>query len=191
MTMKEQRVLVLPGYLNSGPGHWQTRWEEEQAGFVRVQMPDWRHPDCEAWCRALESAVGEASAAGARVLLAAHSLGCLTIAHWAARHASAARTGGGVAQVAGALLVAVPDPHGPAFPADARGFDPVPLVPLPFASIVVASSDDPYGGIPFAERCAQAWGSRWNGIGARGHINAESGLDSWPQGLEWLESMSK
>lgn len=185
--MKEQRVLVLPGYLNSGPGHWQTRWEEAHANFTRVQMPDWNHPECDAWCRALEAAVGEATAAGSRVLLAAHSLGCLTVAHWAARHASAAR----LAQVAGALLVAVPDPHGPAFPADAHGFDPVPLVALPFASIVVASSDDPYGGVAFSERCAKAWGSRWIGIGARGHINAESGLDDWPQGLEWLQSMAR
>ncbi len=188
--MKQARVLVLPGYLNSGPGHWQTRWEETQTGFTRVQMPDWVHAACDAWCRALDSAVGEAGAQGERVVLAAHSLGCLTVAHWvahwAARHASEAR----LAQVAGALLVAPPDPHGPAFPAEASGFDPVPFVPLPFASIVVASSDDPYGGMPFAERCAKAWGSRCIGIGARGHINAESGLGDWPQGLEWLESMA-
>jgi uncharacterized protein len=183
---EERRVLVLPGYMNSGPGHWQTRWEDTHAGFSRVQMPDWDHPECDAWCRALDLAVGHAAAAGGRVLLAAHSLGCLSIAHWAARHASPAR----LARVAGALLVAVPDPHGPAFPADAHGFDPVPFVPLPFASIVVASSDDPYGGVPFAERCARAWGSRCIGIGARGHINAESGLGDWPQGLEWLESMA-
>lgn len=182
---EEQRVLVLPGYMNSGPGHWQTRWEDAHAGFSRVQMPDWDHPDCDAWCRALDLAVGEATAAGARVLLAAHSLGCLTIAHWAARHAGAM----GHSRVAGALLVAVPDPHGPEFPADAHGYDPVPFVPLPFASIIVASSDDPYGGVPFADRCARAWGSRCIGIGARGHINAESGLGDWPQGLEWLESM--
>jgi uncharacterized protein len=186
---EEQRVLVLPGYMNSGPGHWQTRWEDAHAGrasFARVQMPDWDHPDRDAWCRALDAAVGEATASGGRVLLAAHSLGCLTVAHWAARQASAAR----LAPVAGALLVAVPDPHGPAFPVDAHGFDPVPLVPLPFASTIVASSDDPYGGECFAERCAQAWGSRLIGIGARGHINAESGLADWPQGLEWLYSMA-
>jgi uncharacterized protein len=183
---RQLRVLVLPGYLNSGSGHWQTRWEETQARFTRVQMPDWVRADCDAWCRALDAAVGEALAQGERVLLAAHSLGCLTAAHWAARHASEAR----LAQVAGALLVAPPDPHGSAFPAEASGFDPVPLVPLPFASIVVASNDDPYGGMPFAERCATAWGSRSIDIGARGHINAESGLGDWPQGLEWLDSMA-
>ena len=192
--MNEPRVLVLPGYMNSGPGHWQTRWEEVHAGFARVSMADWMHPDCDAWCRTLEAALSAGSAEHADaageggVLLAAHSLGCLTIAHWAARHASAAT----LAKVAGALLVAVPDPHGPEFPRDAHGFDPVPLEPapvLPFASIVIASRDDPYGGLAFSERCARAWGSRWIEIGARGHINAESGLGDWPQGYEWLMSM--
>ena len=54
----------------------------------------------------------------------------------------------------------------------------------------MASSDDPYGSVPFSERCARAWGSRWIGIGARGHINAQSGLGDWPEGLGWLESMA-
>ncbi|MFC4702077.1 MULTISPECIES: RBBP9/YdeN family alpha/beta hydrolase [Paraburkholderia] len=188
--MNKPRMLVLPGYMNSGPGHWQTRWEATHAGFERVRMPDWMHPDCNAWCRTLEATLNADAAGEGGVLLAAHSLGCLTIAHWAAHHASAAT----LAKVAGALLVAVPDPDGPEFPRDASGFDPVPLEPapvLPFASIVVASSDDPYGGLAFAERCARAWDSRWIEIGARGHINAESGLGDWPQGFEWLMSMRK
>ncbi|WP_415914267.1 RBBP9/YdeN family alpha/beta hydrolase [Paraburkholderia sp. J67] len=185
--MSEPRVLVLPGYMNSGPGHWQTHWEAAHAGFERVEMPDWMQPDCDAWCAALDAALASQPADEASVLLAAHSLGCLTVAHWAARHASAATR----AKVAGALLVALPDPHGPEFPCDAHGFDPVPLAALPFASIVVASIDDPYGGVAFSQRCAQAWGSRWMEIGARGHINAQSGLGNWPQGFEWLMSMEK
>ncbi|PYE13807.1 hypothetical protein C7410_14312 [Paraburkholderia silvatlantica] len=184
MTTSKTAVLVLPGYMDSGPGHWQTRWEAAHAGFARVQMPDWMHPDCEAWCAALEAAVQRAPAG---VRFAAHSLGCLTVAHWAAHHASAATS----AKVAGALLVALPDPHGPEFPRDARGFDPVPLAALPFPGAVVASSDDPYGGVAFSRRCAQAWGSRWIDIGARGHINADSGLGDWPQGLAWLMSMGQ
>lgn len=185
MTTSEPRVLVLPGYMNSGPGHWQTRWEAAHTGFERLRMPDWMHPDCDAWCAVLEAALAAEAGGGRSVLLAAHSLGCLTVAHWAARYASAAT----LTKVAGALLVALPDPHGPEFPRDARGFDPVPLAALPFASVVVASRDDPYGGVAFSQRCVHAWGSRWMDIGARGHINAESGLDDWPQGFEWLMSM--
>ena len=99
--MSEQKLntLVLPGYQNSGAGHWQTRWEERDPAFARVQMPDWDHPVRDAWCRTLDAAV---AAADAPVMFAAHSLGCLTTAFWASQYASAAQ----LAKVAGALLVA-------------------------------------------------------------------------------------
>ncbi|WP_168794744.1 RBBP9/YdeN family alpha/beta hydrolase [Paraburkholderia aromaticivorans] len=178
---KQSTTLVLPGYQNSGAGHWQTRWEELNPAFVRVRMPDWDHPERDAWCRTLDAAV---DAADAPVVFAAHSLGCLTTAFWAAQYASAAQ----LAKVAGALLVALPDPAEAHFPLDARGFAPVPLKRLPFPTIVVASSDDPYGGVPFSQTCANAWGSRWIDIGPRGHINADSGLGDWDEGRKWLES---
>jgi predicted alpha/beta hydrolase family esterase len=182
-TMSENlNILVLPGYQNSGVGHWQTRWEALDPALTRVQMPDWDHPARDAWCRALDAAV---AAADAPVAFAAHSLGCLTAAFWASHYASAAQ----LAKVAGALLVAVPDPSEPHFPQDASGFAPVPLRRLPFATIVVASSDDPYGDVPFSQTCANAWGSRWIDIGARGHINADSGLGDWNEGRRWLASV--
>ncbi len=182
--MRSRTVLVVPGYLNSGEGHWQTRWESAHADFARVQMPDWWHPDCAAWCEALDAAV---AAAPSPVVFAAHSLGCLTVASWAARRASPSS----LAKIAGALLVALPDPAGAGFPADASGYAPVPGERLPFASIVVSSSDDPYGGVAFSQHCAAAWGSRWVDLGARGHINADSGLGDWPQGIEWLEALAR
>lgn len=180
--MLEQQVLVLPGYMNSGAGHWQTRWEFLCPTFERVPMHDWDHPVRDTWCRTLDTAV---RAAHRPVVLAAHSLGCLTVAFWAAQYASAEC----LAKVAGALLVAVPDPDGTAFPQDAAGFEPVPLSKLPFASVVVASTDDPYGSVSFSQRCAAAWGSRWYEIGARGHINADSGLGDWENGQRWLASL--
>jgi predicted alpha/beta hydrolase family esterase len=183
MALEQQSVIVLPGYMNSGVGHWQTRWEARYPGFSRVPMRDWDHPVCDEWCETLDGAV---AAAKAPVLLAAHSLGCLTVAFWAARHASR----DALAKVAGALLVAVPDPAGSGFPADAAGFDAVPMSKLPFPSIVVASTDDPYGGVPFSQACAAAWGSRWENIGPRGHINADSGLGDWEEGQRWLGSMA-
>jgi uncharacterized protein len=176
-------TLVLPGYLGSGPGHWQTRWEALDPAFVRVPMPDWDHPSRDAWCRTLDAAL---AAARAPVVFAAHSLGCLTTAFWASQYASAAQ----LAKVAGALLVAVPDPAEAHFPPDATGFAAVPLTRLPFATIVVASSNDPYGGAAFSQTCAGAWGSRWIGIGARGHINADSGLGDWDEGRGWLASLA-
>lgn len=182
MNAQIARVLVLPGYQNSGVGHWQTRWEARDPAFVRVQMPEWDHPVCADWCRTLDAMV---AAADSPVVFAAHSLGCLTTAFWATQYASAAQ----LAKVKGALLVAVPDPSGAQFPPDATGFAPVPLARLPFASTVVASSDDPYGGVSFSQTCAAAWGSRWVDIGPRGHINADSGLDDWAEGRGWLTSL--
>jgi hypothetical protein len=184
MSGKKPNVLVLPGYQNSGAGHWQTRWEALDPSFVRVRMSDWERPARDAWCRTLDAAV---AAADSPVVFAAHSLGCLTAAFWATQYASATQ----LAKVVGALLVAVPDPSGPHFPHDASGFAPVPLTRLPFASIVVASNDDLYGSGPFSQTCAHAWGSRWIDIGPRGHINADSGLGDWNEGRSWLASLGE
>jgi uncharacterized protein len=183
MSTVTPQVLVLPGYMNSGAGHWQTLWEASSDAFTRVAMPDWDHPVRDAWCRMLDAAV---AAANGPVVFAAHSLGCLTTAFWAAGYASAEH----LAKVKGALLVAVPDPDGPGFPADISGYRPVPQMRLPFPTVVVASSNDPYGGVPFSQRCAQAWGSEWIGVGALGHINAESGLGEWEEGRRRLAQLS-
>ena len=61
---------------------------------------------------------------------------------------------------------------------------------LPFASAVVASSDDPFASLEYATRLAADWGAALHGVGARGHINADSGLGDWPQGLEWLQDLA-
>jgi predicted alpha/beta hydrolase family esterase len=91
--------------------------------------------------------------------------------------------------VRGALLVAVPDPDGPAFPVEASGFGAPPEMPFAFNSIVVISDDDPYGTATYSAQCAKAWGSRVVRIGNRGHINAESGLGDWPAGFELLRQL--
>jgi predicted alpha/beta hydrolase family esterase len=54
---------------------------------------------------------------------------------------------------------------------------------LKFPSIIVASSDDPYGNLIFAQSCAIAWSSHFVNIGAAGHINTASGLGSWHDGF--------
>lgn len=170
--------LVLPGYQDSGPAHWQSRWEALDATLTRVQQRDWDVPDRDDWVAALDAAVG---ASGQEVVLVAHSIGCLTVVHWAAR----ARP-----RVRGALLVAVPDPSGPRFPAPATGFASVPRDRLPFPSIVVVSDDDPYAAPGFGIACAAAWGARLFDVGSKGHINGQSGLGDWPQGRALLATLT-
>lgn len=167
-------ILLLPGIGNSGPGHWQTLWADTHAGMQRIDGQDWDNPVCAEWVDNLEAAIRRS---GPGTVLVAHSLACLQVAHWAQRSST---------PIKAALLVAVPDPDGASFPSQAIGFSPLSLQRLAFPSIVVASSDDPYGGLAHSERCAQAWGSRLVNVGARGHINAGSGLGEWGQGLALL-----
>jgi hypothetical protein len=169
--------LVLPGIGNSGPNHWQSLWEKANPSFVRVQQRDWDRPVCAEWVEALDREIARLRD---RPVLVAHSLGCLLLVHWAACSVSAVRA---------ALLVAPPDPDGPAFPREAIGFSPLPMKPFAFPSAVVASTNDPYGSLAFAERCAISWGSRLVNIGAAGHVNAESGLGPWQEGLAVLEQL--
>ena len=91
-------VLIVPGLGGSGPEHWQSRWENIDARCVRVQQRDWNAPVCSAWITSLEQAVRDAAG---EVVLVAHSLGVVLVAHWA--------RSGSVHKVKGALLVAPPD----------------------------------------------------------------------------------
>jgi hypothetical protein len=68
-------------------------------------------------------------------------------------------------------------------------FSPIPTNKLPFKSIVVASSNDPFMDLPRAQQLARAWGSEFVEIGARGHINSDSNLGDWPQGQALLKKL--
>ncbi|MBH9579428.1 RBBP9/YdeN family alpha/beta hydrolase [Inhella proteolytica] len=172
-------VLLLPGWLNSGEGHWQTLWES-YFGDLRVQQHDWETPRRGDWMAHLDEVLLDQPRP---VLLAAHSLGCHLVAAWAAhsRH---------TAQVAGALLVAPPDPAQSDWPAALRPSwnEPV-LQPLPFPALLLHSSDDPFDRAGRAPALAQAWGARCISLGACGHVNADSGLGLWPQGRSYLRSL--
>jgi len=164
-------ALMIPGRYNSGPEHWQTRWEIADSDFVRVQQREWNNPSCEDWCQNLEQAVRRLGSR--QTVLVAHSLGCLLVGHWALRSSR---------RVKAALLVAPSNPERADFAPGARGFAPIPRVMLPFPSIVVASSNDSRGSLEHAAACARAWGSRFVNAGPLGHINADSGLGDWPEG---------
>jgi len=66
---------------------------------------------------------------------------------------------------------------------------PIALQALPFKTQLVASRNDPYGGFERASSFAKAWGSEWVDMGECGHINAQSGLGDWPQGLALLNQL--
>ncbi|HTN64762.1 MAG TPA: alpha/beta hydrolase [Burkholderiaceae bacterium] len=177
-------ILLVPGLYGSGVGHWQTRWEAALPQAQRVQQRDWNEPRRSEWVAQLDAAV---RASAGPVVLAAHSLGCATTVWWALAHAATPHA----RRVSGALLVAPPDVERADAPAAVRDFGPMPGVPLPFASIVVASENDPWCALPRAHQWAQQWGAQWQMAGRRGHLNADSGLGDWPQGQRWLQQLSK
>lgn len=175
--MDATKILLLPGLGDSDPGHWQSRWERANPLWRRVVQRDWERPVYDDWRAALETAV---AASGPDTVLVAHSLGCLLVNRWAAQTGLTIR---------GAMLVAPPDPHRPGFPPQVSGFAELPLRRLPFATLVVASGDDPYAAPGFARRCAEAWGGRLVELGNAGHINTASGHGAWPQGRALLDEL--
>lgn len=174
-------ILTVPGLDGSGPTHWQSLWEQDYDDCARADLGMWDKPLRNAWVNRLNLAI---KGAGRPVVLVAHSLGCLTVAWWAAMERPAFGD-----PVIGALLVAPPEVN--LAPMDGRlaSFSPAPLQPLPFPSILVASQDDPYIQLHRAHRLADFWGSRFVDAGNAGHINAASDLGSWPLGKQLLASL--
>lgn len=167
-------VLIVPGIQGSGPAHWQSRWEALHPAVTRVMQRDWDHPVCSEWVLALDEAVQAATEAP---IVVAHSLGCLVVAHWAARSSRALHA---------ALLVAVPDPQGPSFPEEARGFAQLPQALPDRRLLCVSSQDDPYASSRFTNEMARQWRAEHIELGPRGHLNAQSGLGDWPEGWTWV-----
>ncbi len=170
-------VFTLPGLNNSGPQHWQTQWEEEY-GFVRIQQKEWDTPKCEDWINGIDAVVTQHPPD--QVILVGHSLACCAILRWAARFNRV---------IKGALLVGPSDVDAPSYPPGTKGFKPMPLNQLPFPSITVASSNDPFVTIERAQQFAQAWRSWLVNIGDAGHINAASNLGLWPEGMALLQQL--
>ena len=175
------KVLVLPGWQGSGPGHWQTRWVQSH-GYTVVEQDDWLHPRRGDWLARLDEVLIDTAGNGADIVLAAHSLGCIQVAAWAAvsRH---------TARIRGALLVAPGDVERSDLREQIPGWAPIARQCLPFAATLVGSRNDPYCSHERARGLASDWGARWVDLGDAGHINADSGLGDWPEGQALLQEL--
>lgn len=167
-------ILIVPGWRDSGPGHWQSLWAERYAHTVRVQQDNWLAPTREAWVASIARTI---LAQTKPVVVVAHSLGCIAVTHLPPE---------AEARIAGALLVAPADPERRSVLAD---FAPVPSRKLPYRSILVASSNDPFCPIRLAGAYARNWGSEFVRVPDAGHINIESGHGPWPLGVALLQSL--
>lgn len=166
-----QPIVLVPGLRNSGPGHWQTWFESLQPRIRRVQQENWEDPRLPEWagqvCQTLEET-------GEPAWIVAHSFGCL-----ASVAASRLRPG----QIRGALLVAPADPNRFQIPPAALAGA------LPFPSLVIASSNDPWVSLASARHWADSWHSDFIDVGPLGHINVDSGHGPWPAVLDYFAQL--
>lgn len=177
------RYLIVPGWQGSCAAHWQSHWQQVLPDCSRVEQDDWLLPQRQAWIDQLEQAV----AADSRpVVLIAHSLGCVTIAHWALQAAAKL-----LAQVRGALLVAPADVERQDCPAALLNFAPMPTQRLPFPSLLVGSTNDHAADAQRALLFAEHWGSAAVILPNVGHINVQSGHHRWEQGFAWLYQLQE
>jgi uncharacterized protein len=165
-------IIIAPGLTGGTPDHWYSRWEEKLPTARRVVQEDWHRPNLASWSARLIEAV---EAATKPVVLVAHSLGVITIAH-AAPHLAE--------RVAGAFLVAPPSAGAlRAIAAIDPAFADMPAVPLPFPGVLIASRNDPYASWDESEALARIWHIDLVDAGLSGHLNDESGHGPWPEGL--------
>jgi len=176
-------ILILPGLGNSGAGHWQTQWKATMPNVVRVQQQEWDAPQRKVWVDVLNTTLLDIDGP---IILVAHSLGCALVAWLAMEYGHAPHAN----KIATALLVAPADVEQADFPEAATGFFPMALLWLPFKTTVVASSDDPWCGLPKAKSFAFDWNAQFISIGICGHINARSNFGDWPQGREYLAALT-
>jgi len=177
-TMVTTPVLIVPGLGGSGLDHWQSHLERALPGAARVEQDDWDRPDLRRWVDRLAAAIELRPG----TVLVAHSLGCPLVAHAAEWRPDL--------PIAAALLVAPADVESRRHtPGHTRSFAPIPLRPLPFHSIVVASTNDPFIEFDRARELATAWGAEFVDVGASGHINVASGFGRWRAGERIVEAI--
>lgn len=164
-------IVIVPGLHGSEPQHWQTWFQSMLPGCARVSQRDRRHAHLPQWTQGVRRELARAEGS---VWLVAHNFGCLAAVQAAWDYDD---------RVAGCMLVAPVDPE--RFGVTAH----LPSGRLSFASVIVASSDDPWMPLSRARRMAERWGSDFVELGAAGQINSHSGFGPWPEGLAILEHL--
>ena len=157
-------TLIVPGLQGSGPDHWQSWWHALEPDTIWVEQQDWNVPDLEQWSFQVQQVLQQQHKP---VWIVAHSFGVLATIHAASRLPE---------KVAGVFLVAPADPE--KFGLSSQ----VPSDTLPFPSLLVASSNDPWLKLMNASYLAGRWGSHLVNLGEVGHLNADSGFGPWIEG---------
>lgn len=186
MTAPAAKVIIVPGLRDHAPAHWQTLLGAQLQGSITVPRMTKDKLSCAAWVELIERTL---SGVAGPLIAVAHSGGVMMLVHWAQRHRR---------PILGALLATPADlemrlPAG--YPTlevlRENGWLPVPRAPLPFPSIVAASSNDPLAAYDRVAGYAEDWGSRLVNVGAVGHLNPAAGFGEWPRALEFVAELAR
>jgi len=172
------RYLIVPGWQGSADEHWQSHWQRSLPNSARVEQADWLNPKREDWVAELQRSIASDPRP---TILIAHSLGCMTVAHWAAQAPVES-----LRRVRAALLVAPADVERANCPPALQNFAPIPQHSLPFPSQLVGSDNDTAASAARAIEMARDWGSDVAILSGVGHINVKSGHQRWEQGFAYL-----
>jgi serine hydrolase len=178
-------VLFVPGLRDHVADHWQTLLAQQLPGSRTV--PPLEHDKLSRVAR-VEALDESLRAIDGPVVVVAHSAGCVTLAHWAIEHRR---------PIKAALLVTPPDletplPAGYPTQEELRAGDwlPTPIQPLPFRSVVLASTNDPLASLPRVAALSRDWGSELVVLGDVGHMNPAAGFGPWPEGAIMIGALA-
>jgi predicted alpha/beta hydrolase family esterase len=183
--MSAVTVVLVPGLRGHVEDHWQTRLAASLPGARTVPSLGRADAGLHARVTLLDRVVEEVDGP---VILVAHSAGVLVTVHWAARY-SPTRVVGALLATPPVLAAELPPEYPSIDELRAHGWLPIPRDPLPFPSIIAASSDDPLGNPVRLSRLAASWGSRVHDLGAVGHLNPASGFGEWPAAVELIDHL--
>jgi predicted alpha/beta hydrolase family esterase len=177
-------VLIVPGLRDHVPDHWQTLLEQRLPQVACVPRRTDEKLSCARWVEAVEQSLAQIAGP---VILVAHSGGVMMVVHWAQRYRR---------PIHGALLATPADlelPLPAGYPTmqqlEQNGWLPIPRQPLPFPSIVAASTNDPLARFERVAQFAAAWGSRLVDLGEVGHLNPAAGFGPWPRAEELIREL--
>ncbi|UTW12377.1 RBBP9/YdeN family alpha/beta hydrolase [Marinobacterium rhizophilum] len=177
-------VLIIPGLRDHVADHWQTHLASRLPRVRSVALLETDKLSLDARVEAIQRELEQIEGP---VILVAHSAGVLMVAHWAAKYQR---------PIKGALLAAAPDleaswPDSYPQPETLRshGWAPLPRQPLPFPSILAASTNDYLAGFEAAATMASDWNAQLVNLGEVGHLNPASGYGDWPQADEFIRQL--
>ena len=171
VALEHYPIVIVPGLHNSDERHWQSLWQAQLPNSKRIELDDWKTPNLEKWRAAIiKVLVGLNQPA----VLVGHSFGALASASVAAEFPD---------KIAALFLVA---------PADPDKFSIAQKLPqgsLNVVAKIIASSNDPWISDSKAAYWALQWGADFLRLNKLGHINNESNLGGWPDGVRELHQL--